>query len=384
MLNIISLLLFWAIFDIPYLSYRMILFYFNKMKIASLKKPFVSILIPAYNEEIGIEKTLKSCISQTYPNFEIIVINDGSKDNTKKIIRNFIRHYSQHKIVLLNQKNSGKAKALNHGLKTVRGDFIITVDADSKLHYKAVELIMAAFTSKKIGAVAGNIVALSNRKILGMIQRMEYEVSTNFLRESQSAIGAVTVTPGAFSAYRKIALKKFEEGTLTEDFDSSVKILEKGYDIIIAPEAICYTQVPLNIPDLIKQRRRWQQGGMEVFAKHLFREKRFFVSFEMFLIFFFGFYGLFPKMISLVVLPLVIFSGNVLYFFYGFLIFLLYFDFIWTLKLLIIEEKDIRMYLVVPLFVIYWYTIILYSILAAQILVLKKQGGWGQLKRYHI
>ena len=349
-----------------------------------MNKPFVSILVPAYNEELSVETTLLSCVNQTYPNYEIIVINDGSKDETPQIVDRFIEDYRLHNVKLINQKNQGKAKALNKGLFHSRGKFVITVDADSKLHHRAIELIMAKFTNNKIGAVAGNVVAISHKKLLSDIQKLEYEISTHFLRESQSVIGSVTITPGAFSAYRKKALKKFEEGTLTEDFDSSLKVLEEGSEIVIAADALCYTQVPLNYTDIIKQRIRWQQGGLEVFSKHLFHEKRFFVSLEMFLIFFFGFYGLFPKILTFMIIPITLFSSDISSYLQGFGLFFIYFSCIWLIKLLIIGEKKLKMYAIVPVFIVYWYTLILYSILAAQIIVFNKDKKWGTLKRYRI
>lgn len=384
MITIFELIIFWLIFDGPYLLYRSLLFFSYNRKLSTLKKPQVTILIPAYNESICIEKTLQSCINQTYPNLEIIVINDGSKDSTAEIVENFIRKNHKHNITLLNQENQGKARALNNGLKNSKSEFLITIDADSYIHHKGVELLMAKFNTGRIGAVAGNIVALSNHKLLGYIQKMEYEISTHFLRESQSAIGAVTVTPGAFSGYRRSALKKFEEGTLTEDFDSSAKVLDRGYQIIIAQDALCYTQVPLNISDIIKQRIRWQQGGIEVFSKHLFQEKRALVSLEMFLIFFYGFYGLFPKVLTFIILPLDLASFNFPSFSYSVLIFVLYFTLIWCIKLSVIGVKEIGYYFTVPIFLIYWYTIILYSILTAQIMVFKKNKRWGTLQRYRI
>ncbi|MDO8508118.1 MAG: glycosyltransferase [Nanoarchaeota archaeon] len=384
MLTIFELIIFWLIFDGPYMLYRSLLFFAYNRKITALSKPRATILIPAYNEELSIEKTLRSCIHQSYPNLEIIVINDGSKDSTAEIVKNFILHHRHKNIRLINQENQGKARALNNGLKKANSEFLITIDADSYLHHKSVELLMAKFKSKKVGAVAGNIVALSRHKLLGYIQKMEYEISTHFLRESQSALGAVTVTPGAFSGYRRSALIKFEEGTLTEDFDSSAKVLDRGYEIIIAVDALCYTQVPLNIIDIIKQRIRWQQGGIEVFSKHLFENKRFLVSLEMFLIFFYGFYGLFPKILTFLILPLNLYSFNISTFLFGLLIFLIYFTLIWSIKLAVIGMKDIGYYLIVPLFLIYWYTIILYSILAAQIMVFKKNKRWGTLQRYRM
>lgn len=384
MLTLLELIIFWLIFDGPYLLYRSLLFFSYNRKLSILSKPKVTILIPAYNEALSIEKTLKSCIHQTYKNLGIIVINDGSKDETVQIVENFIHHHKNRNIKLINQKNQGKARALNTGLSRAKSEFIITIDADSYLHHKAVELLMAKFRDKKIGAVAGNIVAISHKRLIGYIQKMEYEISTHFLRESQSALGAVTVTPGALSGYRRSALKKFEEGTLTEDFDSSAKILDRGYEIIIAPDALCYTQVPLSATDLIKQRVRWQQGGIEVFSKHLFEEKRFFVSLEMFLIFFYGFYGLFPKVLTFVILPLNITSISPISFIYGLGLFFIYFTLIWFIKLAVIGTKDWKFYAIVPIFVFYWYTIILYSILAAQILAIKGNKKWGELKRYRM
>ncbi|PIN92727.1 hypothetical protein COU61_01255 [Candidatus Pacearchaeota archaeon CG10_big_fil_rev_8_21_14_0_10_35_13] len=241
MITITQLILFWAIFDIPYLLYRLVLYNLYRKDLCSIEKPFVSVIIPAYNEEVGISKTLHSCIHQNYPNFEVIVVNDGSKDLTAERVQRFKQQNPHFRLVLINQKNAGKAKAMNNALKHTNAKFVITLDADSWLHPNAIEHIMAKFSSENIGAVAGNIVAVSHKRLLGYIQKIEYGISTHFLRKSQSVIGSVAITPGAFSAYRRIALKKFQEGTLTEDFDSSVKILEGGYEIVGAQNAICFT-----------------------------------------------------------------------------------------------------------------------------------------------
>jgi len=144
-----------------------------------------------------------------------------------------------------------------------------------------------------------------------------------------------------------------------------------------------FTQVPLSLSDIIKQRIRWHQGGLEVMSKHLFHKKKLFVSLEIFLIFFFGFYGLFPKMLTFVIIPINFLGNDISSFLVGLLAFFLYFNFIWLATLLIIREKKITAYLVIPIFIIYWYTVILYSILAGQILVFKNNKQWGSLKRYH-
>lgn len=392
MVNAWQLILFWIIIDVPYLVYRGFLLFRHMKRKEVISKPLVSILIPAYNEEPCIEKTLYSCLNQTYPRIEIIVINDGSTDKTLDVVKNFQTKYHNNlekrgiKLRIISQKNQGKARALNVGKAHANGVFIATIDADSYLHHDAIYNILHYFSSKKIGAVAGNIVALSHGKILGYVQKIEYELGIYFLRESQAALGDVLVTPGAFSAYRKKAIKKFEEGTLTEDFDSSIRTLERGYSIVMAPDAYCFTQVPLSVADLIKQRIRWQQGGLEVFAKHVFHKKRFFVRLEWFFLFFFGFYGLFSRILGLVFLPIVFFSGGIsaAASFIG--IFLLYTLFIHTIQFIIVnlKSKDKKAVLAAPLFILYYYTIVMYAVLIAQILVFKRRQKWEKIKRYHM
>lgn len=393
MLTVVELILFWSSFDVVHIFYRLILLIIHQQKLKSSELPLVSILIPAYNEEVSIEKALVSCLEQTYPYLEVIVVNDGSTDNTCEIISSFRKKHFlyllQKKInfKIVNQPNQGKARALNNGLLQAKGDFVVTIDADSYIHAHAIEKIMSYFSSEKIGAVAGNVVAISNHSILGYLQKMEYELGIYFIRNSQGSLGDVIVTPGALSAYRKIAVRKFEEGTITEDFDSSIRVLERGYEIVMAPNAICYTQVPLTIQDLIKQRVRWQQGGLEVFAKHIFHQKRLSVSLEWLFLFLFGFYALFNKVLALFTIPLVLVSDNsasipkaiILFFMYSWVVYTVLFS------IVTYYSKDKQALLFVPLFILYFHTIILYSVFAAQILMFKTgKKPWEKIKRYRI
>lgn len=392
MITLFQLILFWILFDFVYIVYRVSLLIIHKRKLRFHEHPLVSVLVPAYNEEICIEKTLTSCIHQTYPNLEIIVINDGSTDKTLDVVDNFKNKYENYlklrniDLRIIDQKNQGKAKALNNGKKQARGEFIITIDADSYLNSHAIEKIMTYFSSEEIGAVAGNVVAVSKHSLLGYLQKIEYELGIHFIRNSQSSLGNVIVTPGALSAYRKNATKKFEEGTLTEDFDSSIRILEKGYKIVMAPDAVCYTQVPLNISDLIKQRVRWQQGGLEVFSKHSFHKKRFSVSLEWTFLFLFGFYALFSKVLALFAIPLFLISNDYSSLSFFIISFFVYSLFIYGILFSIVAHysHDKKAVLAVPLFIVYYHTIVLYSVLVAQILAFK--GGsqsWEKIKRYH-
>ncbi len=388
-----KLIVFWIFFDFIYIFYRAFLLLLNKRRLHSSKHPFVSILIPAYNEEICIEKTLNSCLFQTYPNFEVIVINDGSVDKTLEVVNSFIKKQEDDiqskkiNFVVIDKHNEGKAVALNCGKDKASGDFLVTIDADSHLSSHAVEKIMNYFNSEDIGAVAGNIVAIYKDSILGYLQKIEYEMGIYFIRASQSFFGNVLVTPGALSAYRKSAVKNFEEGTLTEDFDSSVRILEKGYKIIMAPDAICYTQVPLSVSDLIKQRIRWQEGSLEVFSKHSFHKMGFFVSLEWFFLLLFGFYPLMAKFISLFAIPLFLISSDYSNLFHFTFLFISYSIFSYFILFSIVAHysHDKKSLLAVPLYVIYFNTIVLYSVLVAQILIFKgKNQTWTKIKRYHI
>lgn len=392
MITLFQLILFWILFDFVYIVYRVSLLIIHKRKLRFHEHPLVSVLVPAYNEEICIEKTLTSCIHQTYPNLEIIVINDGSTDKTLNVVDNFKKKYESYlnyrniDLRIIDQKNQGKAKALNNGKKQARGEFIVTIDADSYLNSHAIEKIISYFSSEEIGAVAGNVVAVSKHSLLGYLQKIEYELGIHFIRNSQSSLGNVIVTPGALSAYRKSAIKKFEEGTLTEDFDSSIRILEKGYKIVMAPDAVCYTQVPLNISDLIKQRVRWQQGGLGVFSKHSFHKKRFSVSLEWTFLFLFGFYALFSKVLALFAIPLFLISSDYTSLSFFIISFFVYSLFIYGILFSIVAHysHDKKAVLAVPLFIIYYHTIVLYSVLVAQILAFK--GGsqsWEKIKRYH-
>ena len=392
MITLFQRIIFWILFDFIYIAYRVSLLVIHKRKLRFHEHPLVSILIPAYNEEICVEKTLTSCIHQTYPNLEIIIINDGSTDKTLDVIDIFRKKYDDYlnsrniSLKIIDQKNQGKAKALNNGKKQANGDFLVTIDADSYLNSHAIEKIINYFSSDDVGAVAGNIVAVSKHSLLGYLQKIEYELGIHFIRSSQSSLGNVIVTPGALSAYRKSAIKKFEEGTLTEDFDSSIRILERGYKIVMAPDAVCYTQVPLNISDLIKQRVRWQQGGLEVFSKHSFHKKRFSVSLEWTFLFLFGFYALFSKVLALFAIPLFLISSDYSSLSFFITSFFIYSLFIYGILFSIVAHysHDKKAVLAVPLFIIYYHTIVLYSVLVAQILAFK--GGsqlWEKIKRYH-
>ncbi len=234
-------------------------------KIMPIKnKMSLSFLVPAHNEEKTIEKTISSIARIQYPKnlFEIIIINDGSADRTEEVSRSIIKKYSDIQIKLLNQKNKGKAAALNNGLRRARYDLIAVVDADSTISSNSVKYMIPHFYDYAVGAVISGIKVEKPQKMLERIQSLEYLVSA-LLRRFFSALDTLFVTPGVLSIYRKDVLIKlggFDEGNLTEDFEIAMRLQYNGYRIKSELNSIVYTTVPDTFKSLSAQRIRWGRG----------------------------------------------------------------------------------------------------------------------------
>ena len=167
--------------------------------------PSISLIVPAFNEEITIKKSIQSLIELDYQNYEIIVVDDGSTDKTLKIAREF----ETSKVKVIHQQNQGKAKALNNGIYNSKGEIIVTVDADTKLKKDSLKKISARFAkNNQIGAVAGNVKVISENSIMNIIQGTEYTVGINLVRKAQSILGCVMIVPGPIAALKREAIEK--------------------------------------------------------------------------------------------------------------------------------------------------------------------------------
>lgn len=230
--------------------------------------PSVSLIIPAFNEEVTIKKTIQSLIELDYPNYEIIVVDDGSTDDTLRIAKDF----EADKVKVVHQFNQGKANALNNGIKNSKGEIILTVDADTQLERDSLRKISARFAKdKQIGAIAGNVKVVPEKSAMNIIQGTEYTVGINLVRKAQSMLGCVMIVPGPIAALRREAIEQaglFSSDTFAEDFDITMKIQELGYKVKYEDEAISYTDAPKNLGDFMKQRRRWYRGMIQVLDKH--------------------------------------------------------------------------------------------------------------------
>ena len=220
--------------------------------------PKVSVIIPAYNEEKSIANTIKSILGSDYPDFEVIVVDDGSKDKTYKIAKRF----ASSKVKIFTKKNGGKGHALNYGIKRAKGKIVFTMDADTFVEPRSMKNMVRYFKNPKIMSVSPAMLIHKPKSILQRIQHIEY-VSGLFLRKAFAALQAVYVTPGAFSAYRKSFFDKYggyDVGNITEDLEMSLRIQFKGYEIENCPDAPVYTIVPNKFKPLLIQRRRWYYG----------------------------------------------------------------------------------------------------------------------------
>lgn len=187
--------------------------------------PLVSIIVPAYNEEVNAVSSLNNLLKQDYPNFNIVFVDDGSKDETyKRVCDAFTNHPLMQ---LLTKPNGGKASALNYGIAHTHAEYVVCIDADTKLFPDAISIMMRHFFADKagnVGAVVGNVKVGNQCKWRSTRwQAIEYTTSQNFDRRAYSAINAITVVPGAIGAFRKSAIENaggLTTDTLAEDCDS--------------------------------------------------------------------------------------------------------------------------------------------------------------------
>lgn len=255
---------------------------FREKKIHSKKlrfKPLVSVVVPVYDEEKVVEQTLKSITLSNYPSVEIIVVNDGSKDSSSKVVRDFIKNNNRSEITLIEQKNMGKFAALNTGFKHANGEIIVCIDADTIITRRTISAFVKHFRNDKTGAVSGNVKVGNQVNFLTKLQEVDYRTALNLERRAFSLLNSVFVVPGAIGAWRRSAVLEaggFTGATLTEDGELGMRLLKLGYLIDFESRAIGLTEAPEKLSPLIKQRFRWTFGSLQTLWLHkdmLFRPK---------------------------------------------------------------------------------------------------------------
>ena len=232
-------------------------------------KPKVSIIVPAFNEEINATRTVDYLLKSEYPNFEIIFVDDGSHDNTFNIVKTAFENNP--KVIILTKSNGGKAAALNFGIEYATGEILVCIDADTILPADAISKMIPFFEDTKVGSVAGNVRVGNTLNLLTNWQSIEYTTSQNFDRRAYDAVNAILVVPGAIGAFRKSAMQEIEgftTDTLAEDCDLTLRMLRAGYVIRTCNDALALTEAPETLNMFMKQRARWTFGMMQSFWKH--------------------------------------------------------------------------------------------------------------------
>jgi cellulose synthase/poly-beta-1,6-N-acetylglucosamine synthase-like glycosyltransferase/spore germination protein YaaH/peptidoglycan/xylan/chitin deacetylase (PgdA/CDA1 family) len=254
--------------------------------------PLVSIVVPAYNEEVNAVSSVQSLLNRDYPNFEVIFVDDGSTDQTYERVSDAFA--GDPRVKVFTKPNGGKASALNYGIGQSAAEYVICIDADTKLKQDAVSRLMEHFgprlelngggaTDKTnvinlempglglVGAVAGNVKVGNKVNLLTRWQSIEYISSQNFDRKAFAYLNAITVVPGAIGAFRKKAIEEaggFTTDTLAEDCDLTIRILRCGYLVENDNKAIAMTEAPESLKMFFKQRFRWSYGVMQTFWKN--------------------------------------------------------------------------------------------------------------------
>ena len=237
--------------------------------------PKVSIIVPAYNEEVNAVSSIQNLLRTDYPHYEIIFVDDGSKDSTYEKVKKAFENNPL--LSVFRKPNGGKASALNYGIQQSGADYVICIDADTKLLPDAVSKLMMHFgdhvyhRGKKVGAVAGNVKVGNTVNWITRWQSIEYISSQNFDRKAFAYLNAITVVPGAIGAFRKAAIEEaggFTTDTLAEDCDLTIRMLRCNYIVENENSAIAMTEAPETIKMFIKQRFRWSFGVMQTFWKN--------------------------------------------------------------------------------------------------------------------
>lgn len=247
----------------------------NKVRLK--RYPSVTIIVPCWNEESTVSKTIHSLLNLDYPKdkLKIMVVDDGSTDNTWSVIQKF---QNNPQIELHTKENGGKYTALNYGISKLTTELVGCLDADSYVHKDSMKKIALYFQDKETMAVAPSIKLWQPKSVLQLLQKVEYGFGI-FTRKMFHYMNAIYITPGPFSIFRKEVFENlggYRHAHNTEDIEICLRMQENGYKIAHAHNAYVYTVPPKTIPKLLKQRVRWSHGFIKNatdYRRMFFRKK---------------------------------------------------------------------------------------------------------------
>lgn len=231
--------------------------------------PRVSVIVPAYNEEKVVCETVASLLVSDYEDFDVIVVDDGSTDETfARVLERFGDHP---KVKAYTKPNGGKSAALNFGIAHSDAEVIVALDADTVFNRDTLRILVSHFEDPAVGAVAGNAKVGNRVNLMTRWQALEYITSQNLDRRAYEVLNCISVVPGAIGAWRRepvVAAGGFTGETLAEDADLTISILRMGYRIRYEDRAVAHTEAPDTVGAFLKQRFRWMYGTLQAVWKH--------------------------------------------------------------------------------------------------------------------
>jgi cellulose synthase/poly-beta-1,6-N-acetylglucosamine synthase-like glycosyltransferase len=234
--------------------------------------PRVAVLIPAYNEETVIVRTIRSVLNSDYKNLHIIVIDDGSRDRTYEVAREAYKaEIAAGRVQVLTKPNGGKAAALNYALDRIDEEVYVGIDADTVIAADAISKLIPHFEDPRIGAMAGNAKVGNRVNLWTRWQALEYITSQNFERRALDLFHVVTVVPGAIGAWRTAPVKAaggYPINTVAEDADLTMNLLDQGLRVDYEDRSLAFTEAPIDMQGLMRQRFRWSFGTLQAVWKH--------------------------------------------------------------------------------------------------------------------
>ena len=230
----------------------------------------VTIIVPVFNEEQVILSALQSLLALDYPEFHILVVDDGSTDRTFELASTLGGDYGRVSLRVVSKSNGGKAAALNTGLALAKTPYVLCMDGDSRLHPATLRHAMTHFDDPRVAAVAGNVKVVNRNNIWTRLQALEYIEGLNLARRAQGFLRIVNIIPGPIGVFRRDVLSSvggYDSDTFAEDADLTLKLVTAGWHVVYEERAIAWTESPEIFVDLIRQRYRWTRGILQALRK---------------------------------------------------------------------------------------------------------------------
>ena len=237
---------------------------------SDVELPPVSVIVPAYNEGPVLGRAIQSLLRLDYPEYEVLIIDEGSPDDTLATAAALEGVYEGIPVRVFSKPNGGKATALNLGIENSRHPFILCMDADSTVEPQLLRRAIPHFEDPTVGAVAGNVKIENRDRLITRLQALEYIEGLNMPRRAQGFIAAVNIVPGPVGVFRREALTDvggYDTDTFAEDADLTLKLISSGWKIVYEDQAIAWTQAPERWLDLVQQRYRWTRGILQAIRK---------------------------------------------------------------------------------------------------------------------